>query len=286
MRTLDETKLGKRYVPGESGPPPPFRSILCGIDGSRASQEAARQAAALAAPGAEVDFVCVRWAQGVGLGAQATIADRRAEEALELALTTVEGAGASATTALVRARDPFGELLERSRAADLLVLGSPPGSRAGGIALGQVGSRLLHEASVPVLVSRSPDPGHPFPGSLLIATDGSEGSAHATRLAAQIARRHASSVIQLHVGDSPTVARHLMAAEAAALMDATGAEPVGMLDGGTPHLRIVECARSHGTSLVVLGSRGLHGLRALGSVSERVAHEAPCSVLVARPPER
>lgn len=35
-------------------------------------------------------------------------------------------------------------------------------------------------------------------------------------------------------------------------------------------------------SLIVLGSRGLHGIRALGSVSERVAHRAPCSVLVVR----
>ena len=34
--------------------------------------------------------------------------------------------------------------------------------------------------------------------------------------------------------------------------------------------------------IVVVGSRGLHGLKALGSVSERVAHQAPCSVLVVR----
>ena len=34
--------------------------------------------------------------------------------------------------------------------------------------------------------------------------------------------------------------------------------------------------------LVIVGSRGLHGLESLGSVSERVAHEAACSVLVVR----
>ena len=38
--------------------------------------------------------------------------------------------------------------------------------------------------------------------------------------------------------------------------------------------------RSRAADLVVVGSRGLHGLRALGSVSERVAHRAHCSVLV------
>jgi len=34
----------------------------------------------------------------------------------------------------------------------------------------------------------------------------------------------------------------------------------------------------------VVGSRGLHGLQALGSVSERVAHEARCSTLIVREP--
>ena len=34
--------------------------------------------------------------------------------------------------------------------------------------------------------------------------------------------------------------------------------------------------------LLVVGSRRLHGVKALGSVSERVAHEAKCSVLVVR----
>jgi nucleotide-binding universal stress UspA family protein len=36
--------------------------------------------------------------------------------------------------------------------------------------------------------------------------------------------------------------------------------------------------------LTVVGSRGLHGLRALGSVSERVAHDARSSVLIVRDP--
>ena len=36
--------------------------------------------------------------------------------------------------------------------------------------------------------------------------------------------------------------------------------------------------------LVVVGSRGLHGLKALGSVSERVAHQARCSTIVVREP--
>jgi nucleotide-binding universal stress UspA family protein len=34
--------------------------------------------------------------------------------------------------------------------------------------------------------------------------------------------------------------------------------------------------------LLIVGSRGVTGLCALGSVSERVAHHAPCSLLVVR----
>jgi len=36
--------------------------------------------------------------------------------------------------------------------------------------------------------------------------------------------------------------------------------------------------------LLVVGSRGLHGLKALGSVSEQVAHQAGSSVLIVRQP--
>ena len=39
---------------------------------------------------------------------------------------------------------------------------------------------------------------------------------------------------------------------------------------------------SAGADLLVVGSRGVHGLCTLGSVSERVAHRAACSVLVVR----
>lgn len=44
---------------------------------------------------------------------------------------------------------------------------------------------------------------------------------------------------------------------------------------------LVDASRE--ADLLIVGSRGLHGLAALGSVSERVAHRAECSVLVVRP---
>ena len=41
-------------------------------------------------------------------------------------------------------------------------------------------------------------------------------------------------------------------------------------------------AASADADLLVVGSRGLHGLKSLGSVSERVAHRAACSTLIVR----
>jgi nucleotide-binding universal stress UspA family protein len=56
-----------------------------------------------------------------------------------------------------------------------------------------------------------------------------------------------------------------------------------------PELRVADAApvpalvsASADVDLLVVGSRGLHGLRALGSVSEQVAHKAACSVVVVR----
>ena len=49
---------------------------------------------------------------------------------------------------------------------------------------------------------------------------------------------------------------------------------------------IVRTAAADRCSLLIVGSRRVGGVRALGSVSERVVHAAPCSVLVLRPEDR
>lgn len=53
---------------------------------------------------------------------------------------------------------------------------------------------------------------------------------------------------------------------------------------GFPADVICEVARNEGSNLIVIGSRGLSftGRFLLGSVSDRVVHHAPCSVLVVR----
>jgi nucleotide-binding universal stress UspA family protein len=144
---------------------------------------------------------------------------------------------------------------------------------------------LVHRADVPVLVARRPPSAAAFPGSLLLATDGSPGSAAAARIAGRIARACGSQVTVAYVSDgqSPEM-RGELARQVVELSEATGREPAICDATGDAHVEIPRLAGELEAGLLVVGSRGLGGMKALGSVSERVAHEAPCSVLVARGP--
>ena len=52
---------------------------------------------------------------------------------------------------------------------------------------------------------------------------------------------------------------------------------------GNPGDFLVEVATAVGADLVIVGNRGMSGVRrALGSVPNHVTHHAPCSVLVVR----
>jgi nucleotide-binding universal stress UspA family protein len=103
-------------------------------------------------------------------------------------------------------------------------------------------------------------------------------------MAGQIASATGGQITLLRLDWSHHAKRRELAEAVADLKD-LGAEPVEIVMGGHPRRRIPEFAQQEHAALVVVGSRGLNGARALSSVSERVAHEAPCSVLIARPPE-
>jgi hypothetical protein len=69
----------------------------------------------------------------------------------------------------------------------------------------------------------------------------------------------------------------------ATIMAATGSEPAILDEPGSPHRVVATAADDMSASLLVTGSRALSGVSALRSVSERIAHAAPYSVLVVRP---
>jgi nucleotide-binding universal stress UspA family protein len=262
--------------------PPSFRRIVCGVDGSRSAQLAVEQAIALSGPSTALAFVCVREETGAGASRQATITADRADAALEQAVEAARDAGVDAAAEILTGHDPRPILLDEASRSDLLVVASHGGSRAGGIALGGVASAAVHRAAVPVLIARRP-PETPFPQRILVATDGSPDAERAVELTSRIGHRHSSSVFLMSVEPASHGDPKRIAVDAVDLTAELGAEPTVIRASGHADERILETADAQRVSLVVVGSRGLTGVRALGSVSERVAHRAHCSVLVARP---
>jgi nucleotide-binding universal stress UspA family protein len=161
--------------------------------------------------------------------------------------------------------------LERERAS-LAVVGSHGLTRATGIALGAVSTYVLHEAPCSVLFARGPVGGPRWPHSIVVGLDGSQESEVAVAVARELAERHDAELRAIVATRDWTIdlerARRL-----APELEEHDAEPVDAL-----------AVLSERADLVVVGSRSLRGVRALGSVSERIAHEARCSVLAVRTP--
>jgi nucleotide-binding universal stress UspA family protein len=109
-----------------------------------------------------------------------------------------------------------------------------------------------------------------------VAADGSTESARAIRVAADIAHRLGAELEAVVATGGP--AEVDIAAVRAALDAAAGPE-IPLREHSEPP---IEALVGLAPDLLVIGSRGLQGVRSLGSVSERVAHEARCSVLVVR----
>jgi nucleotide-binding universal stress UspA family protein len=216
----------------------PFHSILCAVDGSRVSAEAARQAAILATAGARLTLLSVGWDAGGGRFAPATTDPHRLAAALETARLEARALGVCPAVRFVESREATSVLLTQAGDCDLLVLGAPSPSRGTGSLAGSTATAALHSAPVPALLARRPPDRVDFPGPILAVSDGTPATADIATTAAQLASAHGARVAVVDDG----------AAAVAASAEA--------------------------------------GLVVVGSGRERVAHEAPCSVLVLRPRAR
>jgi nucleotide-binding universal stress UspA family protein len=236
----------------------------------------------LADPGADLAYVAVAWEQGVSGTARATLIPAHARRYLRAARDDAHERGVAAAVVEEHADDPARKLLEISAGHDLLVVGIHGHSRASGIVVGSVATAALHRSSIPVLVARRPPEGVEFPARIVLASDGTPMSDAAAELTARIAARHGSDVGIIGARDREKPFRPGLAEHAAQIVAAIGTDPT-ILDGpGAPHHAVATAARDFNASLIITGSRGLTGLSALGSVAERLAHAAPCSVLVVR----
>jgi nucleotide-binding universal stress UspA family protein len=141
-------------------------------------------------------------------------------------------------------------------------------------------------------------------GTIVVGVDGSAPSLRALRWAAEEASARGRSLEVIHVWERPQAYAPLGAgaypvdpgpahdegqrvldralADARAL--APGVSLRGRLEEGGPGTVLIDAA--HGADLIVVGTRGLGGVRSffLGSVSQQVAHHARCPVVIV-PPE-
>jgi nucleotide-binding universal stress UspA family protein len=145
-----------------------------------------------------------------------------------------------------------------------------------------------------------------FPTKILLATDGSKEARQAAQAAAELSKDTGSEVHIAYVLPSPRELRghHLYSEEVmrSVLEKAEGdarsfleeqAKQIGAsagkvaethLETGEPDKEIVRLSEELGVGTIVIGSRGLGGLRRslMGSVSESVVRHAHCPVFVVR----
>jgi nucleotide-binding universal stress UspA family protein len=254
-----------------------FSRVLVGVDRSDESIQAARQAAHLTEPDGTLTLLSV-WTIPPPTVAVVGVAlpdldERVYREKAETAVAAGEAAVAtfvSPHTKIVRgtAWDQLIKEIEQERDT-LVVVGSHGVGRMRGILIGSTATELVHKAPCSVLVARQAD--ERFPRRVVVGVDGSSESAAAFAAARHVADRFGAELwpVVAHGGDG--VDKERVATIVDYHHEDLPDEPVSAL-----------VAASADADLVIVGSRGLHGLKALGSVSERVAHEARCSTLIVR----
>jgi nucleotide-binding universal stress UspA family protein len=250
-----------------------FDCVVAGVDGSESGFEAARQASRLVAPDGRLEiFTAVHLAEATLAGPTAPrLAAELEREAGEAARKGAQLAGPRAETRFVNG-PPLATLMRELEEQDttLAVVGTHGHSRVSELLLGGMVGELLHDAPCSVLVARPPAVDALFPRAIVAGVDGSPESAAAVATAQYLAERFAVPLTVITALGGRYV--DLVAAQRLAAVETVIRHPVqALVDAGAD------------ADIVVVGSRGLHGLRSLGSVSERVAHRAPCSVLVVRP---
>ncbi len=246
-----------------------FDRIVCAFDGSDPSLEAARQASPLRSETGELEIDSVFEPPVVAYSPYGSpIIVGEAEKSVAAALAEAKSAFPDAATHLLHGTT-IGRLLERLTEweATLVAVGATSRNRGVGVARGSVMTSMLHRAAASVLVARAPAAGD-FPRAVVVGYDGSPAADRALAAGLDVADRHGAGLRVVVAGaDGPEDFEAL----AGLTVDRTEKHPVEAL-----------CAASHDADLLIVGSRGLHGVRALGSVSERVGHQAACSVLVVR----
>ncbi|MDG4801504.1 universal stress protein [Micromonospora sp. WMMD980] len=286
------------------------RPVVAGVDGSPSSLTAADQAATAAVARSRPLLLVHGYLHPLGYGVPLNPYDlgvpaptAEAEKMLErVAAELVERHPGLRVEVRQVAGGPGAALVEESRRAELVVVGSRGVGGFTGLLLGSVGGQLAQHGHCPVLVVRPAEQPIPVGGPVVVGVDGSEAAAYAVELAADEAARRDVELVLTHVR-APERGAPEVAAEATTAERAEAAELLGVaaerVRAEHPGLRVTERAvvaaspetalreASGEASLVVVGSRGRGGFAGLllGSVSQALVQHAHCPVLIAHRPE-
>ncbi|NES30504.1 universal stress protein [Micromonospora terminaliae] len=291
---------------------PMNRPVVVGVDGSSTSLTAAEHAARAAVARSRPLHVVHGYLHPLGYGVPLNPYDLGVPAPTEESRKMLEQVAAELVDRhpglRVEVRQVAGgpgvTLIEESRRAELVVVGSRGVGGFTGLLLGSVSNQVAQHAHCPVLVVRPAEQPIPVRGPVLAGVDGSEPAGNAVRLAADEAVRRDADLVLVHVR---TPERGAVAPDAAAEATAAAqAESAELLAGAAarirtdhPVLNVVErplrgespeqalIEASGEAALVVVGSRGRGGFAGLllGSVSQALVQHAHCPVLVAHPYE-
>lgn len=283
-----------------------FQHIVVGTDFSAPSERAVRVAASLAErSGARLTLLHVydpspispvvtyptSALSGADLGKQL---EADARKNLDEAVKTVDMDG-EATAALVADRHAAAATCSFAgeHGADLLVVGSHGRTGLQRFLIGSVAEKVLRHAPCPTLVVRAQPAPASFPARVHVCTDFSATAAAGIELAKDLVAAFGSKVRLVHAEDpsslDSTVEREVTAERRGELetlhrLHFAGEPAADVVLGQDVADAIVTHARQTEPDALVLASHGKGMIEKLlvGSVTERVARHAPCSVFVAK----
>jgi nucleotide-binding universal stress UspA family protein len=259
-----------------------FSRVLCAVDGTPDSYAAVEQAAALAGPGGRLTLLAVTSYEAEGSYRGPAIGPLRVESMLHHAAGIAQAAGVECTIDVDPESPPSHVVLDWASDRDLLAMGAPTTSWFGAMFSGGVAVAAETSFTTPLLIARHVDDAPDVPGPVLVASDGHGGSEQLVLLAGRIARDRGAKAILLHAtGLEPHSRREEVERQAETLEALMEGRFELVMGAGRAHSMILDTAAAAKAGLIVMSSRRLTGPRALGSVSRRVVHQGPCSVLLA-----
>jgi nucleotide-binding universal stress UspA family protein len=153
--------------------------------------------------------------------------------------------------------------------------------------MGNVADSVVRHAHCPVMVVRAE--AVEFPTKILVATDRSREAQLGATTAADLAKSTNSELHVVHVGfeQKRDEAQKELEEEVDMIGEGRAQDIQAHLEFGMPDTAIIDLAEELGAGVIVMGSRGLGGVRRalLGSISDSVVRHAHCPVLVVRQEE-